>query len=55
MQITGDKVTESICKPEVLVGKTSGLDITLLKHQIIRIFALSDDRLKQFCCTCPRD
>jgi hypothetical protein len=50
MQIPGDKVTESIRKPEILVEKTSGLDITLLKHQIIRISALSDDRLKQFWC-----
>jgi hypothetical protein len=36
-------------------GKTSGLDITLLKHQIISISGLSDDRLYQFCCTCSPD
>lgn len=50
MQITHDKVMESIHVPDVTVGETSGLGTTVLKCQIIRISGLSDDRLKEFCC-----
>jgi hypothetical protein len=34
-------------------SKTSGLGTTLLKHQIIRVYELSNNGLKEFCCVTP--
>jgi len=37
VHITQDKVTESVCAPEVMDGGTSGLGNTFLKCSSIRI------------------
>jgi hypothetical protein len=51
VQITQDKVMESLCALDVTDSRTSGLGTTFLKCQAVSGAGLSRARLKDFYCT----
>jgi hypothetical protein len=50
VQITQDKVMESVCTPEVTNGRTSVFWTTSFQCQTLRSAGLLGVRLKEFCC-----